>query len=134
MKVSMGTGGFEEFSTQLFKDFSDYSDPNRPAFDTGSEFVTGAIVLAFGPDLAAIVSQFDFLLELFGGTQRTEAQIGVDSVPTLEISVNAAAAAVQEAEAVMGFLPTMLPGNPDALCSTDPLTLPEFDESMRVRT
>lgn len=131
MKVSMGSGGFDGFSTQLFQDFSDYSDPNRPAFDTGGEFVTGAIVLAFGPDLAAIASQFDFLTALFGGTPSTEVQTGIDSVPQLTLAVDAAAAAVQAAEVATGFQSDMTSGNPDAQCSTAAPTAPEFDEGMR---
>ena len=60
-----GSGPVSAFLSDLVSAFEDTSDDNRPPFDNGDEFTTGAIVLAVGPDALPIQAAFSLLLSIF---------------------------------------------------------------------
>lgn len=60
-----GTGPVSAFLSDLVTAFEDPADENRPPFDNGDEFTTGALVLAVGPDPAPIAAAFALLQAIF---------------------------------------------------------------------
>lgn len=75
-----GSGSVGAFLTDIATALDDTSDSNRPPFDSGDEFVVGALILAVGPNAAGVAAAFDSLLALFGPPDTTGALAGINSV------------------------------------------------------
>lgn len=76
-----GTGPVSSFLVDMVNAFEDQSDENRPPFDNGDEFTTGAIVLAVGPDPAPIEAAFALLKAIFTSQNSGDpALAGIESI------------------------------------------------------
>lgn len=131
MKTGTGNGPVSSFLAQVIEDFSDLSDPQRPAFDEGDEYVMGLVVLAVGPDPIAIAHQLDIFNLFFGTPDTNNLLAGINSIaasiPALEAQVAAAEAAAT------AFNPDMSPSaTPVCDDNNNPtIAAPTFDASMR---
>ena len=76
-----GAGATSAFLSDLIQAFEDTNDDNRPPFDNGDEFTTGAIVLSVGPDPAPIQAAFSLLSSIFTpGNTKDPALRGIEEV------------------------------------------------------
>lgn len=78
--VGQGTGGVGAFLGDVAKALADTEDENRPQFDNGSEYVTGLIILAVGPDPAAVAKAFAAFDLFFGTPEGDPVLAGIQSV------------------------------------------------------
>jgi hypothetical protein len=133
MKTGTGRGDVGSFFAQLARDFSDVSDPNRPGFDNGDEYVTGIVLLAVGPDPDAIARQLDIFNRLFGSPESNDLLDGINSIGDQIAILEAQVEAVEEEART--FNADMTPrtvGEGDATC--DPVSgeqAPTFNESLQ---
>ena len=135
MKTGTGHGDVGSFFSRLALDFADLSDPNRPGFDAGDEYVTGFVMLAVGPDPVAIAKQLDIFNPLFGSPEQNDLLAGVRSIGD-QLDILEAQVAAEEA-ASQSFNDDMTPrpvGQGDASCdATTESAEPTFDDSMSLR-
>jgi hypothetical protein len=83
--VGQGQGSTSQFLFEVIQRLSDAADPERPAFDSGDEFVLGAVILAVSPDPAAIARAVAAFELFFGGAPQDNAiRAGIDAVPAGE--------------------------------------------------
>lgn len=66
LTLRQGQGNAASFLSDLGRALSDPGDANRPPFDTGDEYTTGAIVLVAAPSEAAFLRAWTMLELLFG--------------------------------------------------------------------
>lgn len=120
-----GSGPVGAFLTDLATALDDTSDTNRPPFDTGDEFVVGALILAVGPSAAGVAASFEALTALFGPPETSEALAGIDSVTTALTEVETAlvdaitGGGTSTPSSPVAFGPDMAArplGTPDASC------------------
>jgi len=115
--IRQGQGSVGTFLSDVVLTVDDTSDPNRPSFDTGDEYVTGVVLLCVGPDPAPIAAAFAMLQGLFGPPTTDDALAGIESIQT---TLAQAEAAVATELAPVAFGEDMRPrpiGEPDASCS-----------------
>jgi hypothetical protein len=111
-----GQGGIFSLLSDMITTLDDTSDSNRPPFDNGDEYVTGAVILAVGPDPAPVQAAFALFSAIFGPADESEALVGINAVQQ-----NAVQAVTDAAEAIssQAFGPDMqaLPaGSRDDAC------------------
>lgn len=80
--VGQGKGGVGAFLGDVAKALSDTTDDNRPAFDNGTEYVTGVVMLAVGPDPAPVQKAFEAFQLFFGSPETDPTLKGIESVNT----------------------------------------------------
>ena len=120
-----GQGSASLFLADVVQAIDDPSDPDRPPFDMGDEYVVAALVLVVSPD-AAVIETVKGLLELiFGGANTSPVTEGIDSVRTSLAQVEQAlidrvsGGGTAPAAAPLAFDSNMSPrplGEPDASC------------------
>lgn len=115
--VGQGTGGVGAFLGDVAKALDDTEDESRPQFDNGSEYVTGLVILAVGPDPTAVAKAFAAFDLFFGTPDEDPVLAGIASV-----NAQLAAQETQLAAAVSpptAFDEAMNPTTgPDAGCRT----------------
>jgi len=114
-----GKGGVSNFLSDLIRTLDDNTDENRPAFDTGDEYVTGTVLLCVGPDPAPIAAAFALFTALFGPPADSEALAGINSISAGLTTVEQALIDEIQTPSV-AFGTDMLPrppGQGDASCS-----------------
>lgn len=115
--VGKGSGGVGAYLGDVAKALDATEDPNRPVFDNGSEYVTGVMLLAVGPDPEPIAKAFA-AFEFFFGTPGTDPVLA--AIRTVNVQL-----AAEEATAIAAVTPpvafdtAMNPTTgPDAGCRT----------------
>lgn len=78
--VGTGKGGVGPFLSDVATALDDLTDVNRPEFDGGSEYVTGVVLLAVGPDPAVVARAFAALAAFFGPPQPDSVAAAINSV------------------------------------------------------
>ena len=77
-----GQGNASSMISDLASTLSDTSDPKRPPFDSGSEYVVGVMVVVAAPSEADFLKAWNLLKLLFGGSGAGSPVLtGVNSVP-----------------------------------------------------
>lgn len=115
--VGQGTGGVGSFLGDVAKALSDTEDENRPAFDNGSEYVTGLVILAVGPDPAVVAKAFAAFELFFGTPDEDPVLAGIASVNTQLAAEEAAAVAAVSPPTAFDSAMNPTTG-PDAGCRT----------------
>lgn len=113
-----GSGGVGAFLSDLVEAFEDPSDENRPPFENGDEFTTGAIVLAVGPDAGPVQAAFALLQSIFMNQESNPALDGIASIDG-ELAEIEATLVAEITETSTVFNPDMTPrapGSGDASC------------------
>lgn len=114
-----GQGNPASLLADLTRALSDSTDPDRPTFDVGDEYVTGAIVVLTGPSPAAFERAWALLAALFGGPGDEDPVLaGINSI---RAGVEEAAAALTPSAPSLTFNEDMTPrapGEGDASCET----------------
>ncbi len=64
-----GQGSAGDFVAEVCAALDARNDPNRPAFDTGTEFVTGVVLVATAPSAAGVLGALALFEALFAPTQ-----------------------------------------------------------------
>jgi hypothetical protein len=112
-----GKGNVTTLLGALTMGLSDFSDPDRPPFDNGDEYVTGAMVVVAAPNEAAFQRAWAILDLLFGGGDAVDPVIaGINSILA---GTNTPASSSTAAEPSDTFGTDMSPlprGTPDASC------------------
>lgn len=116
-----GQGSAVEFARTLLEQLS-ADDPNRPPFDDGTEYVTGAVVLAVGPDLSSVESAFRMFELLFGASEEDPVLEGInaiaDTVATVEQRlIDSVLGPAPAAPPTPSFDRAMTPGGRDPDCT-----------------
>lgn len=115
--VSYGEGGVSSFLGDMATALSDTEDPDRPQFDNGSEYVTGVVLLAVGPNPAPIQSTLAAFELFFGPPENDPVLAGITSV-NAQLAAQEAAV-IAEVTAPVAFDAAMNPTTgPDAGCRT----------------
>jgi hypothetical protein len=114
--IRQGKGNASAFLSDMILAIDDTSDPNRPSFDTGDEYVTGVVLLCVGPDPAPIAAAFSMLEGLFGPPSSNDTLAGINSIQTALIQAEAAIAAQLDPIAFGVDMTPRPHGEPDASC------------------
>lgn len=115
--VGTGTGGVGAFLGDVASALDNTNDENRPQFDFGSEYVTGVMLLAVGPDPSAIAKALA-AFELFFGTPEADPVLAAIASVNVQLAAQEAAAVAAVAPPV-AFDASMQPTTgPDAGCRT----------------
>lgn len=133
VKVGYGQGDASTFFSQIVEALSDLSDPNRPAFDAGDEYVTGAVIVASAPDPIALAAKFSFLKAMFSPGAVDDRAEGENSVGPVPAVAGQAAEPTNAPSRTFNEAMTEQPaGTADAACTPDaPATSPTFNNSMQ---
>lgn len=79
--ASTGQGPAGSFVADVVRLIDDASDPNRPPFDVGDEYVVAAVVLVVSPDASAVNTAKELLDLFLGLVERDSAVVsGIESV------------------------------------------------------
>jgi hypothetical protein len=114
-----GQGNTASFLADLAQALTDSNDADRPPFDVGDEYVTGAVLLLTGPSPDAFARAWALLSSLLGGPEEEDPVVaGINSI---RAGVEAAAATLTDAPPSVTFNEDMTPrapGQGDASCET----------------
>lgn len=114
-----GQGNTAAFLADLAQALSDPSDVERPAFDVGDEYVTGAVLLLTGPNPDAFARAWALLGSLLGGPEEEDPIVaGINSI---RAGVEAAAPLLTDTPPSVTFNEDMTPrapGEGDASCES----------------
>lgn len=78
--IQQGQGDAMSVVKDLATQMDTLDDPNRPAFDTGDEYVCGMLAIATAPSEAALVPLMTMLQGLFNGSALDPVLAGIESV------------------------------------------------------
>lgn len=112
-----GRGNVANMISDLTSALQDPADPGRPPFDSGDEYVTGAIVVVTAPSEAQFLAVWALLRMLFEEDEADPVVAGVNAFPAAP--ANTAATPLTQEPASVTFDTAMnprAPGEPDASC------------------
>lgn len=114
-----GEGNTAALLADLAQVLTDPSDPNRPAFDVGDEYVTGALIVVTGPSPSAFAGAWALLRSLLGDDSEPDPLL--DGIRSIQAGVEALAPQLTVDPPSVTFnqdMTTRPPGQGDASCET----------------
>lgn len=114
-----GTGNVSKLLADLAQELDNKDDPKRPAFDTGDEYVTGAIIVITAPNAASFESAWALLELLFGPAQEKDPVVeGIESVTALAEEAASLASDPVPSQAFNADMTPRAAGESDSRCET----------------
>lgn len=137
-----GKGGVDFMLADLAMSLSPQNtDPGRPPFDRGDEFVTGAVILVGGPSEDGVMAVVSMIQTLFGLGGTGAGDPLADAIASIDAQLSAAEAASFSADFTVGASPAAeaaltgdvpLSDSDPGSCAADTTPAPTFGDDLGV--